>query len=85
MSVANLGYRRIYLQQMNKTNKLSHLSCKSDKLHPPRDWGSLSTGRECCLLETLATRARCRQRQSPHSGCTLPSIHRASLPKAARA
>lgn len=26
MSVANLGYRRIYLKQMNKINKLSHLS-----------------------------------------------------------
>lgn len=77
------AYRRIYLQQMNKMNKLSHFSCKSDKLYPPRDWGSLSTGREYCLLETLATLAGCCQRQSrPHSGCTLPSIHGASLPKA---
>lgn len=42
MSVANLGYRRrIYLKQMtNKTNKLSHLSSKSSKLHHPQDWGS---------------------------------------------
>lgn len=57
MSMANLGYRRrIYLKQMtNKTNKLSHLSSKSDKLHPPQDWGSWwCTGREYCLLETLA-------------------------------
>lgn len=73
MSVANLGYRRIYLKQMNKINKISHLSSKSDKLHPPRDWGSLS--REFCLSEILATLAGCCQRQSPpHGGYTLPSI-----------
>lgn len=53
MSVANLGY----LKQMNKINKLSHLSSKSDKLHPPRDWGSWSG--EFCLPEKLATLAGC--------------------------
>lgn len=72
MRVANLGYRRIYLKQMNKINKLSHLSSKSDKLHPPRNWGSWSG--EFCLPEKLATLAGCCQRQSPpHGGYTLPS------------
>lgn len=74
MSVANMGYGRIYLRQMNKINKLSHLSYKSDKLHPPRDWGSWS--REFCLPEILATLAGRCQRQSPtHGGCwvVLPS------------
>lgn len=66
---------------MNKINKLSHLSSKSDKLHPPRDWGSWS--REFCLPEILATLAGCCQRHHPHTVATPCHHPGASLPKAA--
>lgn len=76
MSAANLGYRRTFagLKQMtNKTNELSHLSSKSDKLYPPQDWGSC-TGWEYHLQEPLATPGQMPAKVAPHTGWLHPAL-----------
>lgn len=57
----------------NKTNELSHLSSKSNKLHPPQDWGSC-TGWEYRLQETLATPGPMPPKVAPHTGWLHPAL-----------
>lgn len=79
MSLASLGYRRIYCTQItNKTNKLSHLSSKSDTgvlVH----WQGVLLARDTGNSGLDAAKG-----SAPHTTATPchPSME-ASLPKAA--
>lgn len=69
MTVTNLHNRGgTFLTQMNEQEqKLSKLSSKRGKLHPPQAWGSLCPGREFCLLGMRSRSPGPYQRQPHHT------------------